>query len=108
MNANPPTNGNTEVIIDAQMKVQSYCGLLCDTCPYIESHGCKGCLSLKGKQFWGDCSVALCCIEKGYKHCGECPEVPCAELTDFSCGDHEHCDNPRGSRISVCKAWAGK
>jgi len=101
-------NESAEFTIEELMKVQSYCGTLCDWCPYIESHGCKGCFTLKGKQFWGDCPLALCCIEKGYKHCGECPEMPCAELTDFSCGDHEHCDKPVGSRILVCKAWASK
>ena len=99
---------SAEFTIDELMKVQSHCGTLCGWCPYKESHGCTGCLTLNGNPFWGECPVAVCCIEKSYKHCGECPDVPCDTLKEFSCGDSEHSDNPKGSRISMCKAWAGK
>jgi len=99
---------SAEFTIDALMSVQSYCGTLCDGCPYRESHGCKGCIALKGNPFWGECPVAKCCKSKGFRHCGECPDIPCDELKEFSCGDSEHSDSPKGARISVCNAWADK
>ena len=94
--------------IDELMTVQSHCGLLCNGCTYKESHGCTGCLALKGKPFWGECDVAACCINKGYAHCGECPDMPCDILKDMSCKDGDECDKPKGARIEVCKAWATK
>ena len=87
------------------LSVQSRCGLLCDGCTYKDSHGCKGCIALEGKPFWGTCDVAKCCINKGYAHCGECPDIPCDDLRNMSCGDDDECDKPKGSRIAVCKAW---
>jgi general stress protein 26 len=88
------------------LTVQSRCGLLCNDCAYKDSHDCKGCLALDGKPFWGECSVALCCMGKGHAHCGECADMPCDILNDFSCGNDEECDKPKGARIAVCKAWA--
>ena len=92
--------------IDELMTVQSYCGLLCNGCSYKASHGCAGCIALKGKPFWGECEIAACCQSKGHAHCGECPDMPCDILTGFSCGEDEHSDNPPGARIAVCRAWA--
>ena len=94
--------------IDELLKTQSYCGLLCDGCSYRASHGCTGCIALKGKPFWGECPVAKCCQNKGYAHCGECADIPCEVLSGFSCGDDEHSDKPPGARIAVCRAWAAK
>ena len=99
-------NQSTEFAIDALLKVQSRCGLLCDGCGYRGSHGCAGCLALNGKPFWGECDVAMCCQGKGYAHCGECPEIPCEMLRGLSYGDDEHNDKPEGARIAVCRAWA--
>ena len=91
--------------IEELLTVQSYCGLLCDGCTYKQSHGCIGCLALKGKTFWGECDVAKCCIKNSYAHCGECPDVPCEKLKGLSYGDDEHNDKPEGARIEICKAW---
>ena len=99
-------NEDASFTIDELLTVQSYCGLLCNGCNYRESHGCKGCLALKGRPFWGECDVAACCRSKGYAHCGECADMPCDILKGMSCGDDEECDKPPGARISVCKAWA--
>ena len=99
-------NEGAEFTIDQLLSVQSRCGLLCDGCTYKDSHGCTGCIALNGKPFWGECPVAKCCQDKGYTHCGECPDIPCDILKDFSCSDGEHCDNPKGARIEMCKAWA--
>jgi general stress protein 26 len=99
-------NEGAEFTVDELMKVQSRCGLLCDGCDYRTSQGCAGCIALMGKPFWGECPVAACCQGKGYQHCGECADMPCDILRDFSCGDGEHCDKPQGARIEVCKLWA--
>ena len=100
-------NETAEFTIDGLLTVQSRCGLLCDGCAFRESHGCIGCLALNGKPFWGECLVAMCCQDKGFSHCGECPDIPCDKLRAFSCGDMEHSDKPAGARIAVCRAWAG-
>jgi len=101
-------NADAAFTVDELLKVQSYCGLLCDGCTYKESHGCIGCIALQGKPFWGECDVAKCCIDKDYARCGECPDVPCENLRNMSYGDDEHNDKPEGARIEVCKAWAKK
>ena len=83
--------------------VDSKCGLHCSTCTYKESHGCGGCIETKGNPFHGSCPVASYCIDKNIPHCGECPEIPCQLLTEYSY-DKEHGDN--GNRIKQCIAWA--
>jgi general stress protein 26 len=90
------------------LTVQSRCGLLCDSCSYKTSYGCAGCIALNGNPFWGECSVAKCCQDKGHTHCGECPDIPCEMLRDLSCGDSEHSDKPAGARIEMCVAWASR
>jgi len=97
-----------EFTIESLLTVQSRCGLLCDGCAYRASHGCSGCIALNGQPFWGECPVAACCQAKGYAHCGECGDIPCDKLREFSCGDSEHSDKPAGARIAVCRAWAGR
>ena len=47
--------------------------------------------------------MADCCQSKGFRHCGECPDIPCALLTQYAY-DKEHGDN--GARIEQCKKWA--
>jgi hypothetical protein len=89
-------------------KAQSRCGLLCGVCEFREPYSCGGCIETGGKPFHGECPVAVCCQGKGHTHCGECPDIPCALLWDYSCGDSEHCDKPKGGRIAMCMAWAAK
>ncbi len=83
------------------------CGLQCNGCEYIESCGCKGCITTNGHPFHGECPVAACCQEKGLTHCGQCPEMPCQLLDQYS-NDPEHGDNPSGARIEQCRAWAAR
>ena len=79
------------------------CGAYCGTCEWRAKTDCPGCLAAKGKMFWGVCSVATCALDKGFPHCGLCPEVPCATLQEFF--DHpEHGDN--GERLDNLRAWA--
>ncbi|MDR1736100.1 MAG: DUF3795 domain-containing protein [Oscillospiraceae bacterium] len=56
-------------------------------------------------KYQGECPVAKCCQSKGHSHCGECVEIPCGLLRDYSYGESEHSDRPKGARIEVCKAW---
>ena len=85
-------------------KAHSCCGLLCDTCTFKESCNC-GCLETKGHPFYGTCPVAACCIEKGFEHCGMCPDMPCAQLHAYSCLDKEHGDIPPGARLELLRHW---
>ena len=94
-------NESAELTLPDLLSVQSYCGCICDGCEHKESHGCKGCFANKGNQFWGECDLAKCCIEKGYTHCGECPDIPCETMRNMADDD-----NPKGTRIVVCRAWA--
>ncbi len=84
---------------------QSRCGLLCEACSFKESHSCSGCVNIKNP-FWGECPVKTCCENKNFTHCGECSSFPCNILHEFSCGEGEHCDNPKGLRIEQCREWA--
>lgn len=84
--------------------IDTRCGLRCEGCAFKESHGCKGCIATNGVPFHGECAVAVCCQEKGLMHCGECEDIPCELLTQYSC-DPVHGDDPQGARIEQCKQW---
>ena len=83
--------------------IDSRCGLHCTGCNWKESHGCGGCIETNGNPFHGECPVAVCCQDKGFVHCGECPNIPCKLLTEYSYHE-EHGDS--GARIEQCKKWA--
>ncbi len=85
--------------------IDSRCGLHCTGCEWKESHGCGGCIETGGHPFHGECPVAACCQEKSFVHCGECANIPCELLTEYSCHP-EHGDKPAGARIEQCKVWA--
>lgn len=91
--------------IDDIVKIQSYCGLFCDFCDFKTAHNCGTCISSDGKPFYGSCPIAECCRDKGFSHCGLCEQMPCDKLKEYSCGDGEHCDNPKGSRLEILKKW---
>lgn len=66
----------------------SCCGMVCSACEYYPVD-CKGCPAIQGKAFWlqytGEavCAIYQCCMhEKGYAHCGECADLPCAHYTE--------------------------
>lgn len=80
-------------------KIDTYCGLCCETCEYRESTNCGGCIATKGKPFHGGCEVADCAISKNRRFCGECGEFPCELLKRYSF-DPEHGEN--GGRIERC------
>ena len=85
--------------------IGSRCGLQCDGCYYKDTYNCGGCIETEGHPFHGECPVAKCCQDKGLVHCGQCPDIPCELLSQYS-NDPEHGDNPPGARIKVCNMWA--
>jgi len=79
------------------------CGAYCGICEWKEKTNCLGCQTCKGEMFYGECGVAKCCYDKGYLHCGFCPDLPCTELQQAF--DHpEHGDH--GERLANLKNWA--
>jgi len=84
-------------------EMMAYCGTYCGTCDWKEKMNCKGCKKCEGSPFWGKCKIALCAIEKGYTHCGECKDVPCGMLND-AFNNKEHSDN--GERLQNLINWA--
>jgi hypothetical protein len=85
------------------MSQVAMCGDYCAECAWSEKMGCRGCQQAKGSVFWGTCRIATCCTEKGFLHCGECPDVPCEVLQEGF--DHpEHGD--KGERLANLRAWA--
>ncbi len=83
--------------------VESMCGCICSNCEFVEKCGCKGCFASKGYPFHGECKFALCCMERGHMHCGECAEFPCQKLMDFAY-DPEYGDE-NGSVLEVLRRW---
>jgi len=71
-------------------QVLSVCGLLYDQCEYFNS-SCTGCQAVQGSTFWAQeafsdkiCPLYQCSVmDKGYSHCGQCPELPCKNYTDL-------------------------
>lgn len=88
--------------------IDSRCGLHCSTCTFKEACGCGGCIETMGNPFHGQCRIAICCQDKGYTHCGQCPIMPCDKLIEYSYLDREHGDKPLGERVGVCRRWAAE
>lgn len=84
-------------------KMLAFCGTYCGVCEWKDKINCKGFQECQGSMFWGQCDKALCCIEKGFKHCGIYPEMPCKELLDLF-DDPEHGD--KGARLNNLRNWA--
>ena len=89
------------------------CGLVCSNCPtfiatqndddaarektaalYAEKFGmvlkkeeinCDGCLGEGDRKigYCRVCEIRKCCLGRGLKHCGVCPEQPCNQLRRF-------------------------
>ena len=79
------------------------CGTYCGECEWKEKTNCPGCQVRQGKPFWGECSIAKCCIDKGLNHCGRCHNLPCNKLQDaFNNGEH----GDDGERLINLNNWA--
>lgn len=51
---------------------ETYCGKTCAQCAEKESLSCPGCKAGPARQPDGDCTLALCCREKGHQDCATC------------------------------------
>ncbi len=91
--------------MDEIRQVTSRCGLMCNSCEWKEPNQCTGCIESNGMPFYGTCKIAACAQAKGLTHCGECSEMPCEDLKDYSCGHSEHSDHPKGARLDVLRMW---
>ncbi len=83
--------------------IESYCGLLCSTCSYKETHNCPGCLAAHGDLFHGTCKMAKCCESRSLPHCGKCPDFPCRLLADLA-ADPVHGEG--GRFLDRLREWA--
>lgn len=82
--------------------MESRCGILCGSCEFRESMGCKGCVNID-KPFWGEsCPVKSCCEQRAHGHCGQCSEFPC-ELAERFAYDPQQGDH--GQRLEQCRKW---
>lgn len=82
--------------------IESRCGILCGTCGFRETAGCRGCTNIE-KPFWGErCPVKSCCETKRHAHCGQCPDFPCDLLRQFAYDKKQGDD---GKRIEQCRRW---
>ena len=79
--------------------IKRRCGTVCNTCQFKEKFNCGGCDKQNGKIFWGECDIFKCAFAKGFKHCGECKELPCKDLTEFIENGH----NP--DRLTNLNKW---
>ena len=60
------------------------CGLCCSTCNFAGKLCKEPCSVAKGKMRWGQCQIYTCCAEKGFEHCGLCPDFPnCKPMIDI-------------------------
>lgn len=58
----------------------SICRIDCNACKFKVEQNCKGCKTIKGKVFWGECELYNCNAEKEQDHCGKCKQFPCDKL----------------------------
>lgn len=84
-------------------ELMAMCGTYCGVCTWKDKINCPGCLASKGDMIYGECDKAKCCIQKGFKHCGLCPEMPCQKLLDLF-KDPDHGD--KGARLYNLKNWS--
>lgn len=86
------------------------CGADCGTCPHLNKD-CAGCGALEGKVWWAQfvgvdtCPVYSCVKDKKYRHCGDCPRIPCetwVNLKDPAWTDEEHQKSIR-DRLAILK-----
>jgi len=96
-------------------KIISSCGIVCSDCPAYPEQ-CPGCEASAGSPFWTDeagmdvCPLYDCCrAQKGFAHCGLCPQLPCEAFTDLkdpSLNEEEH-TQVLNERLAVLRLFAG-
>lgn len=81
------------------MSDYSVCGIDCSLCRFKAEQGCKGCRSIQGKVFWGECDLYKCNAQKEQEHCGKCKSFPCDKLIEWASSENsERIDNLRKLR----------
>lgn len=50
----------------------TYCGKSCESCAQKEQKLCPGCHAGPGRQWSGDCEIAVCCRDKNHDTCDTC------------------------------------
>lgn len=80
-------------------EIRGKCGTDCSTCGFRERFSCKGCPEQQGEVFWGRCDTFRCATDRGCAHCGQCHELPCANLLDMIKNGH----NP--DRLTNLNRW---
>ena len=98
--------------IDESQTYLSPCGINCEVCGYKDECG-ETCHNIKGKPCYikdfgiNVCPMYDCAVnKKGYKTCGECPELPCKtyyDWKDLSMTDEEYIKSIN-DRVSTLKA----
>jgi hypothetical protein len=72
----------------------SICGIDCDLCRFKAEQNCKGCKTIKGNVFWGECDLYKCNSQKNQEHCGKCSQFPCNTLKEWASSENsERIDN---------------
>lgn len=56
-----------------EISVTSFCGVECTLCPEYLDDNCLGCRF--DRERYTNCEIYNCVKEKGYKDCGDCPEI---------------------------------
>jgi hypothetical protein len=95
----------------------SVCGCDCFECDHYKNSKCAGCSQIKGKVYWAGfvnadvCPVYACVVsDRGYRHCGECPDIPCKlwhDLKDPSHTDEQH-ETGIADRVKRLKELCGE
>ena len=88
-----------QIIIGSEyynMANYSICGIDCDSCKFKTEQNCKGCKTIEGKVFWGECDLYKCNSQKNQDHCGKCSQFPCDMLKEWASSENpERIDNLR-------------
>lgn len=76
-----------------EVSVTSFCGKECTLCADYIYDKCPGCRFDRERH--KNCEIYMCLIKKGYKDCGECPEILTCQLRKET---SEHCFKQEPSR----------
>lgn len=113
----------------SQLELLGYCGLYCGACTHFRSsfpdgahllekvkqqggdpagYQCRGCRSAKLNIHPGcrECRIRACATEKGWLHCGLCPELPCRMIRDFIGDGRAHHRDVRDQLAAITQKGA--
>lgn len=101
-------NSVREVVDGMDKNLIAFCGLYCGACSVFRSvhdrngnyltdktapipwGACGGCRSDIIADGCRNCDFRDCATERGYRHCGECSDFPCAQLVAFDSDGVRH------------------